>query len=267
MHPETYKMLAGREESYWWHRVRRAMSAELLRQHGVMTGAKWLDLGSGSGGNFVLPKMFMADLAVGLDVSSIAHAEAKKKFPDVCLVQADLSHTLPFADGEFDVVTIFNVLYHDWVASEPAVFAEIGRVLRPDGVVLITEPAFSILSREMDVAAMGHRRYRIDDIVTWCHSAELELKFSSYFTSFGFPLLLGLKIFRKLWPSRSNTSGEAAPDMKPLNPLLNGIFQMLALFEAFFLVRGLKIPFGTTIVCVAQRPSKTHTNVSDTNRI
>src|ERR1017187_672725 len=131
MHPETYRMVAEREEYYWWRRARRAMSVGLLRRHGVTAGARWLDLGCGPGGNFILSEMLMADITVGLDVSSIAHAEARKKFPYAYLVRADLSHTLPFADGEFDVVTIFNVLYHDWIASEAVVVAEIGRVMRP----------------------------------------------------------------------------------------------------------------------------------------
>lgn len=251
-------MVAEREEYYWWRCVRRTMSVGLLRRHGVVVGARWLDLGCGPGGNFILSKMLMADLTVGVDVSPIAHAEARKKFPDACLVRADLGQILPFADGQFDVVTIFNVLYHDWIISEAAVVTEIGRVLRPGGLLLITEPAFSILSREMDVASMGHRRYRTSNAVTWCRSAGLEVRFSSYFTSFGFPLLLGLKIFRWLWSSKSRKTANAAPDMKPLNPFLNDILRIIAQFEASFLVRGVKVPFGTTLVCVAQRPNKIH---------
>jgi len=263
MLPETYRMVAEREEYYWWRRARRAMSAGLLLRYGLTNGARWLDLGCGPGGNFILSRMLKADLIVGLDVSSLAHDEARRKFPDAFLVRADLNNALPFADGEFDVVTIFNVLYHDWIKSEATVVAEIWRVLRPGGLVLITEPAFSILSREMDVASMGHRRYRTDDIAAWCRAARLEVKFASYFTSFGFPLLLGLKIFRWMWPSESKTKVGTAPDMKPLNPILNGILQFIAEFEASLLVRGLRVPFGTTVACVAKRPGKVASNNGD----
>ena len=100
------------------------------------------------------------------------------------------------ADDSFDVVTVFNVLYHDWVKDEGAVISEVARVLRPGGVFLVTEPAFSVLTREMDAAAMGHRRYRIADFAALIERAGLRVAQASYFTSFGFPLLLAMKLMR-----------------------------------------------------------------------
>lgn len=257
MHPETYDMLAGREDAYWWHVVRRTMSADLLKRHGVSPGGYWLDLGCGPGGNLLLPKSFGAELAVGVDLSPIALRLARRKKPQARLVCADLSNALPFAGGTFNAVTIFNVLYHDWVKSEAAVLAEVFRVLRPGGLLLVTEPAFTALSREMDVAAMGHRRYRRADFVRLCEAAGLQVRQTGYFSSFGFPALLAMKFLRRIRPAKTEPQGakpDAGADMKPLNPVVNEWLQRFATLEARAIAAGLTVPFGTTLLCVARKP-------------
>jgi len=45
----------------------------------------------------------------------------------------------PFADGQFDVATISAVLHHVPVAERPAVYAELGRVLKAGGRLYVFE--------------------------------------------------------------------------------------------------------------------------------
>ena len=45
----------------------------------------------------------------------------------------------PFADGQFDILTISAVLHHVPVAERPAVYAELGRVLKPGGRIYVFE--------------------------------------------------------------------------------------------------------------------------------
>lgn len=253
MRPEAYQMLAEREDDYWWHCARRVMSLDLLRRHGVQAGSRWLDLGCGTGGNLGLLDAINPSLVLGLDVSPIALNIARTKRPRTLLVRADVSRVLPFYDATFDTVTAFNVLCHSWIESDTAVIGEIARVLRPGGVFLLTEPAFSILSREMDVAAMARRRYRCREIVDMCRSANLQPRLASYFTSFGFPLLLAWKLVAEL-KSGGRNKNESAPDMAPIHPALNKLLRSLAVLESKGIVRGLRLPFGTTIVCVTQKP-------------
>jgi SAM-dependent methyltransferase len=252
MQPQTYTMLAEREDSYWWHRARRGMAVRLLSRCAVRRGGRWLDLGCGPGGNLRLSDAFAAALTVGVDLSPIALAIARRKKPEAQLVGADLNNALPFADGTFDVVTVFNVLYHDWIESEAKVLAEVRRVLRPGGVLLITEPAFAILAREMDVAAMGRRRYRIADIARRCDGAGLRRVQATYFTSFGFPLLLAAKLVRR---TRRAAEGAAAAgaDMKPLNPTVNNLLLWLATLESHAIAAKFPVPFGTTLLCLARK--------------
>lgn len=254
MLPETYKMLAAREDTYWWHVARRAMSIRLLRRCAIPRGGRWLDLGCGPGGNLTLSEAFAANLTVGVDVSPIALSIARQKKPGARLVRADLNNLLPFSGDSFDVVTVFNVLYHDWVKDEGAVISEVARVLRSGGVFLVTEPAFSVLTREMDAAAMGHRRYRIADFAALIERAGLQIAQTSYFTSFGFPLLLAMKLMRGWRPEAGGAHVGTSADMKPLNPFVNGVLRRLSGLEIRAITASLRIPFGTTLLCLARKP-------------
>ncbi len=253
MHPETYRMLAAREDTYWWHLSRRGLSVRLLRHCAIQQGSRWLDLGCGTGGNLPLSESFGNSVAVGFDLSPLALSIARDKKPRARLIRGDLNNALPFADGTFDVVTVFNVLYHDWVKSEAKVVAEIARVLRPNGVLLITEPAFAILARQMDIAAMGRRRYRITDVARMCECAGLRIEHASYFTSFGFPLLLAMKFIRRLRrPVQSDRAGQSA-DMESLGSTINGLLLCAAGLESRAIAARFRMPFGTTLVCLARK--------------
>src|SRR6185503_592 len=45
----------------------------------------------------------------------------------------------PFSDGQFDIATISAVLHHVPVAGRAAVYAELGRVLKPGGRIYVFE--------------------------------------------------------------------------------------------------------------------------------
>jgi len=254
MKPEAYRMLSRREGSYWWHRARRLMAVALLRRHGLAPGGAWLDIGCGPGGNLSMLGGFRPRIVVGVDLSAVALDLARAKASHARLVRADISRGLPFVDGAFDIATIFNVVYHAWIKSEAAVLAEAFRVVRPGGVMFVTEPAFASLFREMDVAVMTRRRYRRRAFAEMCRAAGFEVLFTSYFTSFGYPLLLAIKALHRLRLGWRRAEARATADMKPLGPFLNACLYALEALEARLIGRNVEMPFGTTLVCVARRP-------------
>jgi SAM-dependent methyltransferase len=253
MYIETYHMLATRQATYWWHRARRAMGVGLLRRYGVSRGCRWLDLGCGPGGNLGMLNSLTPELVVGVDLSPIACGLAKTLAPGAVLVRADIGRGLPFSDDSFDLVTILNVLYHAWIGDDAAVVGEAVRVLRRGGLILVTEPAFSFLAREMDAIGMAVRRYRRSALSAICQAAGAQVLFSSYFTSFGFPLLLGRNAVYRLASEAGAPNDRAALDMKQLSRPLNETLFRLAVFEGDLISRGIRMPFGTTVICVARK--------------
>ena len=253
MRPEAYETLAGREERYWWHRARRSMAADLLRLHGLIDGGRVVDLGCGVGGNLTMPAAASPRSTVGVDLSPIALAHARARYPDARLVRADLNRPLPFADASIDAVTIFNVLYHQWIRDDVSILGDVHRILRPGGLLLATEPAFGSFTRQMDEVVMTRRRYRIPEFADMCRQAQLDVRFASYFGSFGAPVVWLMKALDR-WFHRSSR-GHIQADLKPIAPVTNELLYVVARTEAFAVAHGVRLPIGLTLVCVARKPA------------
>lgn len=84
--------------------------------------------------------------------------------PDVVL---DAGRPLPFRSGAFDRVLCFDVVEH--VADVPALMAEIHRVLRPGGTLLVTTPHFSCANAHTDPTHRHRFGWRSFDYFTPDH--------------------------------------------------------------------------------------------------
>jgi ubiquinone/menaquinone biosynthesis C-methylase UbiE len=117
----------------------------LRREPGLKTGGlAVLDYGCGAGDLLrVLAGLGARAAFTGCDVSAGMLAEAGKRWPASlgpapALLAQDGART-PFADHQFDIVTISAVLHHVPVAERAAVYRELGRVLKPGGRIYVFE--------------------------------------------------------------------------------------------------------------------------------
>jgi len=238
-------------------RSRRKLSIELLTRFGVPAGCRHLDIGCGPGQNLDLLDRFHPSQVVGIDVSPIALELARKEHPQADLIRANVNNPLPFGDAAFDVATILGVVCSEWVESDVAVLREVKRILKPNGLLLITEPAFPALFREMDVIGMVKRRYRLGQFADMMRSAGLDVLLSSYFTSVGAPIILAMKAMKAAASKKPDTGDVSetgdVPDLRPMHPWLNAAAYGAARVEASLIKARIPIPFGTTIICVARR--------------
>src|SRR5919204_3561982 len=93
-----------------------------------------LDVGCGTGRN--LPLYRAGARVIGVDVSAALLARARRRRPDVPLVQAD-AEALPFRAGSFD--TVVSALVFCSVPDAARGLGEVRRVLRPDGALRMLE--------------------------------------------------------------------------------------------------------------------------------
>lgn len=70
--------------------------------------------------------------------------------------------TLPFRDGEFDLVCAFDVIEH--VEDDRRVFREVSRVLKDDGVLICSVPLYADQWTEFDDWVGHARRYDPSDL-------------------------------------------------------------------------------------------------------
>jgi SAM-dependent methyltransferase len=88
---------------------------------------------------------------VGVDVAETAIRQAQVSGLDAQLIK-DASE-LPFEDESFDVALMVEVLEH--LFAPHSAVAEIHRVLRPGGVLLVTVPNVAYWRRRVDLALLG----------------------------------------------------------------------------------------------------------------
>ncbi|WP_449349827.1 class I SAM-dependent methyltransferase [Streptomyces shaanxiensis] len=105
----------------------------------IRPGQRVLDMGCGTG-RFTVPMAELGADVTGLDLSRAMLDMARDKLSAQGL-EADLREgdmaALPFPDESFDVVTSMLALMHIPLQDRPAVFAEVRRVLRPGGRMLL----------------------------------------------------------------------------------------------------------------------------------
>lgn len=75
--------------------------------------------------------------AVDLSEQAVAHARQRYPAPNLRFHQANALQ-LPFADASFDLVVSFETLEH--LVEHEQLLAEFARVLKPDGILLISTP-------------------------------------------------------------------------------------------------------------------------------
>jgi SAM-dependent methyltransferase len=115
----------------------RALLDLVRRRLGDPSGLSALDVGCGTGetDRYLAPAIGSLH---GADISQRSIERAREANPDVDYRAYD-GETLPFDENEFDLSFSINVLHHVEPGDRAAVVAELGRVVRPGGLVAIAE--------------------------------------------------------------------------------------------------------------------------------
>jgi ubiquinone/menaquinone biosynthesis C-methylase UbiE len=123
-------------------RADRLETAEHMARYGfaarVVSGVT-LDLGSGVGyGTAILEREGQAVRTIGSDISAEALGYGKATYEGALSFVAADARALPFSDASVDTVICIEAIEH--VPFADLVLSEIARVLRPDGVLVISTP-------------------------------------------------------------------------------------------------------------------------------
>ena len=142
---------AAVEERHWWYRERRSIIARQVRRLG--TPGRAVEIGAAGGGNsLVLRRLGWQVLATEYLPEGVAIARDR----GLDAVRAD-ARSLPVASGSMDLALAFDVLEH--IEEDDLAAAELHRVLRPGGTLLVAVPCDMALWSAHDVASGHVRRY------------------------------------------------------------------------------------------------------------
>jgi GT2 family glycosyltransferase/SAM-dependent methyltransferase len=112
----------------------------------LIGGRRVLDLGSGEGfGAALLAESASSVVGVDLDELTVEHSRLNYEGPNLRFELGTALDLSAYGDGTFDAVVAFEVIEH--VAEQERVLAEVARVLRPDGILIISTPDRRMYSR------------------------------------------------------------------------------------------------------------------------
>ncbi len=251
---DYYRSIYEVEQNHWWHRGMREIAAALLADRLTRRDQSLLDVGCGTGGflGWAASTGSFTRIA-GTDISGEAVELARDRVPAAELARTDAAH-LPFADASFDLVTLNDVLQHIDEKDVGASLAELRRVLRPGGALLL----------RTNGARNGRRDaadWRVYDAGTL--RAELEKAgFSVARISYVNAVLSVWGQVRGRAPRVPDEGSHGIP--RPAGALPTAVGSRLLGAEAWFLrASGRRLPYGHTLVALATPSVEPQTRVGE----
>ena len=241
MEHEAYLDMAAVEARHWWFRGRRRILEATIRRLKLRSGARILELGSGTGGNLAMLSRFGTVTAVEMNETALEISAGLGTGVDIR--PGYLPDALPLGDQKFDLICMFDVLEH--VAADEASLAVIRRRLAPGGAAVITVPAYAALFGPHDVALHHKRRYERAELAEKLRKAGLVVEKLSFANAGLLPVALVSRWLDKAL-RRSQPSGTALPP-RLVNETFTGIFGAEA-----GLLRWINLPFGLSLLAVVR---------------
>jgi len=227
------------EDHHWWFRGRWAVIEALLARTDLPREPRILDAGCGTGGN--LTRYARMGVASGVDPSPEAVSFCRERGFD-SVQQAGLE-SLPFEDDSFDLIAATDVIEH--IAAEDQALNELRRVASPNGVLLLTVPAYMWMWTAEDENLHHKRRYTRPRLRMAVERAGWTPRIATYFNS----ILLPPIALARILPQRSGNGKAADVDRTPA--ALDGPLSLPMRLEARLIRAGATLPAGVSvgIVC------------------
>ncbi|OYW75351.1 MAG: hypothetical protein B7Z37_13665 [Verrucomicrobia bacterium 12-59-8] len=246
MRAAEYDAMRAVEDRHWWYAVLRSLVQHALAGRLSLRG-RLLDAGCGTGGMLEFLREKMCDLDVaGVDAAEQAVRHCHQR--GLITVQSGSVEALPYSDAAFDAVLSLDVLYHAGVNEEHAL-AEMGRVLRPDGLLVLNLPAFAGLRGSHDVAVSGARRYTACQVRTLLEDSSFVVEMIQYWNAW---LFLPLLAWRRVSRMKAEQGPAGESDLKITPAWMNSVLTAIGRLDAG-LCRELRLPFGSSVFAVARK--------------
>ena len=239
-----YDLMDAAEDGMWWYRALHAQVLDALDAARPGPGPL-LDAGCGTGGFLARLRRERPDQpAAGLEYHPLAAARARAK--SGVPVAAGTVNAMPFADASFAAVVSLDVLCH--AAVEPrAALAEMLRVLRPGGVLVVNLPAFDWLRSTHDIRVKNARRFTARSASAMLAGAGLVQVRPRYWNSLLLPLMiLQRKVLARAPDGRS--------DVAVFPPWVNRSLHAATRLERCLMAGGIPFPAGGSVLATALRP-------------
>jgi 2-polyprenyl-3-methyl-5-hydroxy-6-metoxy-1,4-benzoquinol methylase len=236
LYPHLFKI----EKEHWWFAARQQILLNYLMFH-IKSPQKLrlLDVGCGTGA--LLELLSTRFDAAGIDTSPGAIEFCHKRG----LTNTSVGDLASYpGSATFDIITLLDVIEH--IEDDVEVLRQASRLLRNDGHVLITVPAFPFLWSVHDEVTHHKRRYVRSTLLRAVTSAGLRVQHLTFFNTLLFPVACVRRVLARL--SASETADDLEMPAGPVNTILRRIFELEKQ-----LVPRTHLPVGLSLLCLASK--------------
>ena len=237
---------ARAERDHFWFRGFRRFVDPLLADVRSAHGAplEIVDCGCGTGHNLAMLRRHGRALGVDLTWTGLAVARDRGERR---VAQATVAH-LPFSDASFDLATSFDVLYALPSHVERAAIAEMFRILRPGGHLLVNVAALEALRGNHSILSGEVRRYSRGSLRSALEAAGFRVVRSTYTNLSILPLVAAVRFGQRL-TGHVESQEEIAVPASPINAALSALLAIEAAAA-----RIVDMPIGSSLLALAQKP-------------
>jgi len=243
MEERELKTLLAADEHHWWYRGRRLIIQAELDRLPLPAGAHVLDAGCGSGRTLQDLRAYGEVSGIELSPLAVEHAR-RRQLGDVRVGRVE---ELPWKEDTFDLVTCLDVLEH--TPDDRAALAEVRRVTKPGGWLLLTVPAYPVLWSTHDEVNHHYRRYSRRTLRQAATDAEWRMVRLTSFNSLLLPAAAAVRISQRY---RTHDNSHHVSELRVGPRWLNGALERPLRIEAALLRRGRTLHAGLSLLAVLQ---------------
>jgi len=244
MRQDLYQELYEVENTHWWHWHKRAVVQSLLQK--FASKGSVLDIGSGTGK--ILEELKEQGWKVaGIDGEKEAKEWSKKRGIEIALGDVSKS-ALPFKDNSFDAVLALDILEH--LPNDANLLNEAKRIVKENGIIIITVPAYSWFFTYWDTMLGHQRRYSKKDVEKLSHACKVKTLFISYYMAGLLLPFLVIRLFKQL--TQTNSIPQSDFKIMPLASISLPLVSTYCKWEQQ-LLRKRTLPFGLSLVWAVQK--------------
>jgi SAM-dependent methyltransferase len=250
MEKHEYAVMAEFETFYWWYQGLHGTLGDILSAMGVSQNTRVLDAGCGTGGNLLAMNQRLAAHSFGFDFSLEASRFWKERKLKRCMVAS--INDMPYQSNVFDVAMSVDTLEIETVDPYYAV-AELWRVTRPGGLILLVAPAYRwLLSEQHHRAIHASRRFTRSELVALLRQHPIEILRATYLFMALFPLTAAVRLVLRTFSQHQPDDVPPRSELRRLPTVVNSLFARMMQVERQAL-RRTELPFGSSILVLGRK--------------
>jgi SAM-dependent methyltransferase len=230
--------LLANDASHWWFASKAALVSDALASCcAAQPGDLLVDVGAGAGGVTVAVR-WAGGRKLGIDGSTAQATEGQRRHG--LPFMSALSDRLPLPSGVASVVTLLDVIEH--LPDPGPTLRDAHRVLRPDGLLVVTVPAHQWLWSEADEFLGHQRRYATSTLIAELTRDRFDVVRTSHIFCWLVPAVL---VRRRLSHSVQDQLG-----LETDGPVISRLAGYLTAIERRVVARA-RLPLGTSLMAIA----------------